>query len=132
MLFRGDASPHALPQQGIGAVVTDGPQLYRSGDGSLHMLWSSWGDDGYFQTVAQAPSGELFGPWTQGPKWLGRGSGHGMLFRSFAQQWLLVLHRPFKAARGKLYEVRDTGSGFALQRQRVDLDLDPEPLPPLG
>lgn len=131
VLFRGDASPHALPQQGIGAIVTDGPQLYRSGDGSLHMLWSSWGSDGYFQTVAHSPSGELFGPWTQGPKWLGRGSGHGMLFRRFDGGWMLVLHRPFKAARGKLYEVRDAGHGFELLHQRVDLDLDPEPLPPL-
>lgn len=130
VLFRGDASPHALPQQGIGAVVTDGPQLYRSRGGSLTMLWSSWGADGYFQTTAHSASGALFGPWTQGPVWLGRGSGHGMLFQRFDGAWMLVLHRPFKDARGKLYEVRDTGAGFELLRQRVDLDLDPTPLPP--
>lgn len=128
LLFRGDASPHALPQQGIGAVVTDGPQLYRHADGSLSMLWSSWGADGYFQTVARSPRGDLFGPWVQHEPWLGRGSGHGMLFRRFDGSWMLVLHRPFKDARGKLYEVRDTGSGFELLRQRVDLDLDPTPL----
>lgn len=129
-LFRGDASPAARPQQGQGIVVTDGPQLYRTADGSLHMLWSSWGDDGYFQTVSRSPSGELFGPWEHGPVWLAKGSGHGMLFKTLAGDWMFVVHRPFKNARGKLYDVRELAGGFELVRQRVDLDLDATPLPP--
>lgn len=129
-LFWGDESPHALPQQGIGAVVTDGPQLHRHADGSLSMLWSSWGADGYFQACAHAASGELTGPWVQRRPWLGRGSGHGMLFRRFDGALMLVLHRPFNDARGKLYEVDDSGSGLSLRQQRVDLDLDPHPLAP--
>jgi beta-xylosidase len=123
-LFRGDASPAARPQQGLGIVVTDGPQLYRAADGSLHMLWSSWGEDGYFQTLARSRSGDLFGPWEQLPAWLGQGSGHGMLFRTLDGAWMLVVHRPFKNARGKLYDVRAHAHGFELLRQRVDLDLD--------
>ncbi len=129
-LFRGSASPAARPQQGQGIIVTDGPQLYRTADGSLHMLWSSWGDDGYFQTLSRSPSGNLFGPWEHGPVWLAKGSGHGMLFRNLDGAWMLVVHRPFKSARGKLYDVRELHSGFELVRQRVDLDLDPAPLPP--
>ena len=129
-LFRGSASPAARPQQGQGIIVTDGPQLYRTADGSLHMLWSSWGDDGYFQTLSRSPSGDLFGPWEHGPVWLAKGSGHGMLFRTLGGQWMLVVHRPFKNARGKLYDVREQPGGFELVRQRVDLDLDPTPLPP--
>lgn len=129
-LFRGDASPAARPQQGLGIIVTDGPQLYRAADGSLHMLWSSWGDDGYFQTLSRSPSGDLFGPWEQATVWLAKGSGHGMLFRTLAGQWMLVVHRPFKNARGKLYEVRELPGGFELARQRTDLDLDAAPLPP--
>jgi beta-xylosidase len=131
-LFRGNASPAAKPQQGQGIIVTDGPQLYRTADGSLHMLWSSWGDDGYFQTVSRSPSGELFGPWEHGPVWLAKGSGHGMLFRTLDERWMLVVHRPFKNARGKLYDVRELASGFELVRQRVDLDLDAAPLGPQG
>ncbi|MFN3304687.1 MAG: glycoside hydrolase family 43 protein, partial [Roseateles sp.] len=129
-LFRGDASPAARPQQGQGIIVTDGPQLYRTADGGLHMLWSSWGDDGYFQTLSRSPSGELFGPWEHGPVWLAKGSGHGMLFRTLDGRWMLVVHRPFKNARGKLYEVAEHADRFELLRQRVDLDLDPAPLPP--
>lgn len=129
-LFRGSASPAARPQQGQGVIVTDGPQLYRAADGSLHMLWSSWGDDGYFQTISHAKSGDLFGPWEHGPVWLAKGSGHGMLFRTLDDRWMLVVHRPFKNARGKLYEVRERADGFELGRQRVDLDRDAEQMPP--
>ena len=129
-LFRGDASPAAKPQQGRGIIVTDGPQLYRTADGSLHMLWSSWGDDGYFQTVSRSRSGDLFGPWEHLPVWLAKGSGHGMLFRTLDDAWMLVVHRPFKNARGKLYEVRAHRDGLELVRQRVDLDFDAQPLPP--
>lgn len=129
-LFRGSASPAARPQQGQGIIVTDGPQLYRTADGSLHMLWSSWGEDGYFQTVSRSPSGDLFGPWEHGPVWLAKGSGHGMLFRTLDERWMLIVHRPFKNARGKLYDVRERADGFELVRQRVDLDLDATPLPP--
>lgn len=129
-LFRGNASPAARPQQGQGIIVTDGPQLYRTRDGSLHMLWSSWGDDGYFQTISRSPSGDLFGPWEHGPVWLAKGSGHGMLFRTLDERWMLVVHRPFKNARGKLYDVRERADGFELVGQRVDLDLDATPLPP--
>ncbi len=128
-LFRGDASPAARPQQGQGIIVTDGPQLYRTADGSLHMLWSSWGDDGYFQTLSRSQSGDLFGPWEHLPVWLDKGSGHGMLFRTLDDAWMLVVHRPFKNARGKLYDVRELADGFELHRQRVDLDLDAHPLP---
>ena len=134
-LFRGDASPAAKPQQGQGIIVTDGPQLYRTADGSLHMLWSSWGDDGYFQTLSRSKSGDLFGPWEHLPVWLAKGSGQGMLFRTLEARegdWMLVVHRPFKNARGKLYEVREHAGGFELVRQRVDLDMDAEPLAPQG
>lgn len=129
-LFRGDASLAARPQQGQGIIVTDGPQLYRTRDGSLHMLWSSWGDDGYFQTLSRARSGDLFGPWEHLPVWLGKGSGHGMLFRTLEGTWMLVVHRPFKNARGKLYDVRERADGFELVGQRTDLDLDAYPLLP--
>jgi hypothetical protein len=47
-----------------------------------------------------------------------------MLFRSFEGQWMLVLHRPFKNARGKLYEIRDAGDHLELVDERTDLDGD--------
>lgn len=129
VLFKGSDSKWAVPQTG-GTIVTDGPELYRTKNGALVMLWSSWGTDGYIQTLARSPSGKLTGPWEQLPMLLDKGSGHGMLFTTFDGQLMLIVHRPFKMARGKLYEVRDTGDSIELIRQRVDLDFDPTPLAP--
>lgn len=104
--------------------VTDGPQLYPSKDGSLLMLWSSYDANGYVQSVARSASGDVRGPWTQLDPILKRDSGHGMVFDTFDGQRMLVVHRPFKNARGKLYEIRDAGGKFEIVNQRVDLDGD--------
>lgn len=104
--------------------VTDGPQFHRTRTGVLLMLWSSYDKDGYVQTLARSRSGKLQGPWEQLPPLLHRDSGHGMLFRTFEGQLMLVVHRPFKNARGKLYEVSDEGDTISIVRQRTDLDGD--------
>ena len=36
-----------------------------------------------------------------------------MLFRSFDGKLMLVVHQPFQNARGKIYEMEDTGDGLA-------------------
>lgn len=102
--------------------VTDGPELYRTHDGHLLMLWSSYDRHGYVQSVARSESGGIEGPWTQLAPLVRADSGHGMLFRRFDGQLMLVLHRPFKNARGKLYEVRDAGDHLELIDERTDLD----------
>ncbi len=35
---------------------------------------------------------------------------------------MLVLHRPFRGARGKPYEMKDAGDHLELVRERMDLD----------
>lgn len=102
--------------------VTDGPQFFRSKAGSLLMLWSSYDNDGYVQTVARSRSGTLTGPWEQHEPLLRQDSGHGMLFRTFEGQLMLIVHRPFNNARGKLYDVEDAGDHLRIVRQRVELD----------
>jgi beta-xylosidase len=104
--------------------VTDGPELFRSHDGHLLMLWSSYDKDGYVESLARSDSGDLKGPWTQLEPILRRDSGHGMLFHTFDGQLMMVVHRPFKNARGKLYEVKDAGDHLELTRERTDLDGD--------
>ncbi len=42
---------------------------------------------------------------------------------------MMVIHRPFKNARGKLYEMADRGDRLEIVKQRIDLDLDPSPVP---
>jgi beta-xylosidase len=112
--------------------VTDGPQLYRMPDRSLLMLWSTWDKseaqaDGtvggqYAQTWAVSRSGRLEGPWEQQRPLVRQNSGHGMLFRTLDGDLMMVLHRPFDNARGKLYEVRFEGWRLRVIRQRTDLD----------
>lgn len=133
LLFKASAAPWARGQMPVApdgtpaktpVYVTDGPQLYPSRDGSLLMLWSSYDQNGYVQSVARSASGDVRGPWTQLEPLLKRDSGHGMLFDTFDGQRMLVVHRPFKNARGKLYEIRDAGGRLEILNQRVDLDGD--------
>jgi beta-xylosidase len=120
-----------VPSRRERSYVTDGPELYRSKDGHLLMLWSSYDDKGavrrgYVETLARSKTGKLAGPWEQLPPLVGNDSGHGMLFHAFDGQLMLVLHRPFAypAVRGKLYEIEDLGDNLRVVRERTDLDGD--------
>jgi hypothetical protein len=56
---------------------------------------------------------------------VGNDSGHGMLFHTFEGQLMLVLHQPLRNARGKLFEMEDTGDNLKVVREGVDLDGPP-------
>lgn len=135
-LFKGSDAPwlnaQIKPHARGAHYVTDGPQFYRTKTGRLLMLWcsyekNSFGNDGYVQTIARSTSDELQGPWEQLEPLVGNDSGHGMLFRTFEGQLMLVVHQPFVNARGKLYEIEDTGDTVRVSRYRDDLSG-----PPLG
>ncbi len=123
--------PSGVPNQ-LPPYVTDGPQLYRTPDRSLIMLWSTYeknsaNSDGtvggrYVQTYAVSKSGDVKGPWSQRRPLVRNDSGHGMLFHSFDGKLMMVLHRPFNNARGKLYEMQLLGHELRVLRQRTDLD----------
>ncbi|MGW3137717.1 glycoside hydrolase family 43 protein [Streptomyces sp. NPDC001139] len=127
----GEQIPAGVPHQ-LPPYITDGPQLHRTPEGALLMLWSTYekdraGDDGglsggYVQTYAVSRSGELRGPWEQRRPLVRDDSGHGMLFRTFEGRLMMILHRPFENARGKLYEMELRGDELRVLRQRADLD----------
>lgn len=134
-LFKASDAPwinqQAVPTTSASRYVTDGPELYRTKDGHLLMLWSSYEHlsdktpgSHYVQTLARSESGELKGPWVQLPPLVHKDSGHGMLFHTFDGHLMMVLHRPFKGARGKLYEMQDQGDHLEVVKERIDLDGD--------
>lgn len=76
--------------------ITDGPFLHRCQNGDLLMLWSSFGEEGYLQSVLRSQSGEIHGPWLPDPLLFDRDGGHGMLFYGLDGALRLSLHRPNK------------------------------------
>ncbi len=76
--------------------ITDGPFMHRCVDGSLLMLWASYGENQtYMQGVAKSTSGLLKGPWVQTPEPLySNDGGHGMLFKTFEGNLFLTVHTP--------------------------------------
>ena len=75
--------------------VTDGPYLYRCDDGTLRLIWASFGAGGYSEACAKSGNGELEGPWIHDevPLFAGNG-GHGMIFRDREGKKYLTLHAP--------------------------------------
>lgn len=133
LLFRADEARWAVGQKqpdGDTVYVTDGPELYRTKTGKLMMLWSSYGEKGYVQAIARSKSGGIEGPWEQLGPLVKRDSGHGMMFRAFDGRLMMVLHRPFTYALGKLYEMRDTGNSVEVVREATELDLEAYPTHP--
>jgi len=114
-----ERKPSAEPS----VYVSDGCQLYRTEGGHLVMLWSSYNERGYVQTIARSTTGKLEGPWEQLEPLVYEDSGHGMLFRTFEGTRLLILHQPFRMpeSRAKIYEMEDLKERFRVVRARDDL-----------
>lgn len=119
LLLRASDAPWAAligiaPKRGW---VTDGPCLHRLSNGTLLMLWSSFGKDGKYKIgIARSGSGELSGPWTQDPEPLFEDDGgHPMLFRRLDGQLMLSLHRPnHRPERPVFLAVAETSDGLRL------------------
>nr|WP_241674715.1 glycoside hydrolase family 43 protein [Paenibacillus luteus] len=95
-LFAASEAPWANEMfPGTPFYVTDGPFMHRCTDGTLLMLWSSYKDGKYAQGIARSESGQIQGPWLQNNAPLFEGDGgHGMIFKTFEDEVLLVLHSP--------------------------------------
>jgi len=119
-LFFASDAPWSKQSKQYGCWVTDGPYLYRSKSDRLFMIWSSGGEHGYTTGVAVSDSGKLAGPWRQQPEPLyANDGGHGMIFRTFAGQLMLVLHQPNEAPEERihLFELEDTGETLRIVRE---------------
>lgn len=101
LLFHASAAPWVRPFSSVpekydrACYITDGPFLYRAGNGVLLMLWSSFGEQGYAIGVARSASGSILGPWEHESEALfKKDGGHGMLFKTHDHRLLLTIHTP--------------------------------------
>jgi len=94
-----------IPPDGSG-YVTDGPYLYKGKTGKLYMIWTTNNSCG----VAISDSGKIAGPWRQQDEALFVNGGHGMIFKSFEGELMLLLHSPYWGdTRPKILDLEDTG-----------------------
>ncbi len=119
VLFWGSEAPWSHMNRTYGCHVTDGPSLYASKSGKLFMIWSSGANNGYTTGIAISDSGRLSGPWRQQsqPVYMEDG-GHGMLFTTFENKLMMVLHAPnTPAARPRIFEMQDRGETLVITRE---------------
>ena len=105
-LFKASDAPWT--PEGRDRYVTDGCFLYRTKNGKLLMIWSSFTSKGYTTGIAFSKSGKVNGPWVHEPEPLiTNDAGHGMIFRKFDGTLMLVLHRPNRGPneRARLFEL---------------------------
>ena len=119
-LFFASDAPWSQQSKRYGCWITDGPYLFASKSGRLFMIWSSESATGYAVGVAVSDSGKLAGPWRQQAEPIfAKDGGHGMIFRTFEGQLMLVLHQPndFPKERIHLFELEDTGETLRIVRE---------------
>jgi len=110
-LFHGSEAPWNPAGKLRGNYVTDGPYLYTGKFGKLFLIWSGFNDGAYTTGIAISDSGKLAGPWKQQAEPLfKKDGGHGMLFKTFEGQLMMVLHSPNnRDAQPRLFKIEDTG-----------------------
>ncbi len=75
--------------------VTDGPFAYRTENGKLMLIWSSFYNHDYCQAMVYSDNGHIDGKWIHDDRLLfEKDGGHGMIFRTRENDLKLILHSP--------------------------------------
>ena len=106
------------------SYVTDGCFLYRTKNGKLLMIWSSFMNSEYAIGIAESTTGKVSGPWKQQPEPLfTKNGGHGMIFETFDGHLCITFHGPNSpsgAERAHIYELEDTGDTLVLKKELTE------------
>lgn len=117
VLFRA-SEPAWVPENPDGNYVTDGPFLYRTMDGTLLMIWSSFTDDGYCEGIAYSDNGSIKGNWTHDEHLLfEEDGGHGMIFRTLEGELKFIFHQPNSTPNERPHVVSLKDTGNTIQRR---------------
>ena len=91
--------------------VSDGNFVYKTKDGELLILWSSFKNGKYCVAISRSASGKIAGPWICDPEPIfEEDGGHPMVFKDFDGSLKLVFHQPNVGfSHPIILPVRDTG-----------------------
>lgn len=116
LLFKASSAQWTREIKPDGSRVTDGPCMRRLPDGSLIMLWSSFGDGGYGVGLARSSDGTIHGSWANEPEPVfSADGGHVSLFETDSGL-KLALHSPNSDGneRPHFYDAQERGGKFTL------------------
>lgn len=121
VLWKASDNPDIVDVRKTGVTkVTDGPFIYRTKNGELLCVWSSFCKDGYCELVSRSDNGDIDGNWTVDREPIfGKNGGHGMIFDTIAGKRMFVMHTPNDPPyeRVALYEVNDTGNSIKISKK---------------
>lgn len=115
-LFAGSSPFYIEPKPEGEHYITDGPFMYRTKDGILLMIWSTFVKGKYAQCVAQSDNGEITGSFTHLPPLITDDGGHGMIFKT-EKDLILTFHSPNQTGfeRPVFKPIIDSGEGIRLK-----------------
>ncbi|MDE5604433.1 MAG: glycoside hydrolase family 43 protein [Eubacterium sp.] len=114
-LFSG-SSPYYIEEKAEGEhYITDGPFMYRTSNGDLLMIWSTFINHQYAQCLAKSDNGEIDGNFVHLPPLITNDGGHGMLFDS-KEGLMLTFHTPNQTnfERPTFKKIKDIGSSIEI------------------
>ena len=102
----------------IPAYVSDGNFVYKTKDGTLLILWSSFKNGKYCVAISRSASGKLAGPWTCDPEPIfEEDGGHPMVFKDFDGNLKLVFHQPNSGhSHPVILPLEDTGNSLVIKK----------------
>ncbi|MDE6659109.1 MAG: glycoside hydrolase family 43 protein [Eubacterium sp.] len=114
-LFSG-SSPYYIEEKPQGEhYITDGPFMYRTTNGDLLMIWSTFINHQYSQCIAKSDNGEIDGNFVHLPPLITNDGGHGMVFDG-KDSLMLTFHTPNQTnfERPTFKKIKDIGSSIAI------------------
>lgn len=85
----------AVGDKDSGNYVTDGPFLYKTHNGGLRSLWSSFSNGEYVLATATSANGSINGEWKIDDDLIyEKDGGHGMIFETFDGDKMIAMHIP--------------------------------------
>ena len=101
----------------IKSYVSDGNFVYRTKEGVLLILWSSFKNGKYAVAISRSASGKLAGPWTCDDEPIfEEDGGHPMVFRDFDGGLNITFHQPNSGhSHPVILPLIDTGTTLEIQ-----------------